>query len=825
MTSLRRAIVAAFVLTLLCVHTRVTAFTLDAQSNITYEYTGPVADQLHLASDILDRYLKRALARDVLTSDGPSVKFILSADATIWYQLPANKQSTINDIDAFTITVDDAARTITIHGSTVMSTCYGAYDFLENDIGITWLFPGELGTAIPDAKSYTIKAGSRRVAPDVTSRLYTGMRYGDTERRMAFRKAFDRDSPLYSQRHFFEAHDYHQTLKLHFLASPSHNMINIFRPDWSIEHPQVLPMLEDGTRYKPALTKEENKAEYQAWHPCYTNDLAVSRTIEMAKAAFDNGAMCYSLGINDGRRVQCQCKDCLAVGWPNSYYQYVTNVANAVKDDYPRRVLGVLVYGDVRAAAPDLKLPGNVLCMITGASKLSEWSKHADHLGRYGYFFGSGFFVPSFPLASMKHNAALFAEYGVRSFRAEAYPGWAFDGPKMYIQSRLLWNLHDDTDAALTRWCDAAFGEGGAAMKRFYLRWADRWAYLAEGAGKEAAPYCAMGKWRSTSAQFGICTPEDFKVSADAIAEARRKVKPGPQADRLTMVETYFERAQCQFDTYYTVQGLFADAGSGGGDLASLFDRVAANQKRVADLDQVIETTAAWTEGTSPNRDLEKYGTIEHEMHSGLLTATLALPESKRANVPDMLKPYVTGNLVTTPPNRIKVFESGGWYYAMPRTQYMFEPMKTTAEGSILHAETQGKNPIIEQGTQSGQYEKHWAFSLVSVLKALPQQRRLVRFDLEVTGLDGDLDVTFNNMWVPKPGDHLPVTVTIPVGNDGKTYKRTVIVEPTSPGSDQHESVINVRFGMLFTPDHDNSNCQIKATVQEIRIDAEGETQ
>lgn len=793
--------------------------TIGRDSNLIIERTGPAEAELQIAADLLENYLTAALGRDTLAGDGAPVTFRLEADAVIWYQLPEDKRTSLGAIDAFTVTVGDDG--VTIHGSTVLSACYGVYDFLENDLGVVWLFPGDLGTHVPNAASFTFKSGSRRVTPDVTSRLYTGLRFNDQDRKLNFRQTYDRDHPLFGQRHFFEGHDYHQSLKLHFLASPSHNMINIFPPAWSLEHPQVLPMLEDGTRYQPALSKEENKAEYQAWHPCYTDELTVTRTIEKAREAFAAGAMCYSLGINDGRRVQCQCSDCRAVGWPGSYYQYVTKVANAVKDTYPPHVLGVLVYGDVRNPEPDMKLPDNVICMISGASTLEQWSTHATHLGRYGYFFGVDFYIPSFALASMKHNAALFAKYGVRSFRAEVHPVWAFDAPKVYLQSRLLWDLHDDTDAALSRWCDAAFGDGGPAMKWYFLHWASKWDYLAQVRGQAVAPYCAMGRWRRAEAQFAMCTAEDFQFCADRIAEARREVKPGKQADRLTMFETYFERARYQFDTYNLVQGLFADAGSQQSDLVGLAQRVERNAARVDELDATIGAADVWRLGTSGDKKSEAgYSTIENEMFSGMLTAALSLPEARRGEAPAKFAPYFEGDMTTTPVKRIKTFDSGGWYWAMPRVQYMFEPLTASSDGHMHHAKHAGVNPVIETGTKSGQYEQHWSFSLVPMRPGEPGQRRLMKFDMEVTGEAGDLHIYFGNMWAGgEDGHHLPVTVSVSLDEPGVTHKRTIIVEPTEPESARHDATINVRFAMLFTPDHDGSTCEIKTQIHEIRID------
>jgi len=71
-------------------------------------------------------------------------------------------------------------------------------------------------------------------------------------------------------------------------------------------------------------------------------------------AAFDAGQLFFSLGINDGKRVQCQCERCVEVGWPHAYYDFVKAVADAVKDRYPPQMVGVLAYGDVGLPPRDL---------------------------------------------------------------------------------------------------------------------------------------------------------------------------------------------------------------------------------------------------------------------------------------------------------------------------------------------------------------------------------------------------------------------------------------------------------------------------------------
>jgi len=815
-----------FAVVLLCTATGVVrasdTLALDANTNIVIRRAGPPKDDLHLATDLLGRYLKIALRRDDLAAAGPSVDILVEADALVWSQLPVDRRQSLGDIDGYEITVDVPRRRVHIHGSTVMAAACGVMHFLEQHLGFTWLFPGELGTATPAESTFKLAAATVKARPDVTSRLYTGMRYADLTGMRTFRKQYSRDHPLHAERHFFEAHDYFKSLKLHFLASPSHNMIHIVTPEMARQQPEMAPMLEDGTRFEPTPKTQAGNGRFQAWHPCYTDSLTRAVTVEKAKAAFEGGAMCFSLGINDGRRVQCQCDDCRKLPWPMSYYDYVRHVAGAVRDHYPPHVIGLIVYGDVRYPPDDMRLPDNVLCMVSGGSKLGKWSKHADHLGRYGYFFGSGFYVPSFPLKAMRKNAGVFRDAGVRSFRAEIYPVWAFDAPKVYIQSKLLWDLDADVDALLARWCNAAFGAGGPAMKRFYLRWAREWDYLADRPGDgEPSPYCDMSLWRRSTAQFGRLSPQVFEETAAHLDEARSRVRPGRQADRLDMVATYFEWSRTLFETFHTLQEIFTGRASGRGSLGDVFDKLCDSRRRVEELERTIEANEQWSLGAGKQKDLQRYETIDHEMYSGLLTLLLELREKGRlreetvATLPPLLKQAAQAEMTVEPVRRIKVYDSGGWYWALPRTQHMFEPLTSKSQGNMLHVVKKPETPVIEEGTRAGQYEEHWSFNLVPYRAAKPK-RQLFRVEIDMQGRDGVLKLFLGNMWAGQPGDGLPVNAVV-VFKERETSERvSLVVEPLKPESERFGQNASMRFGMLFTPSDDAATFEATARIHEI---------
>ncbi|MBM4080573.1 MAG: DUF4838 domain-containing protein, partial [Planctomycetes bacterium] len=398
----------------------------------------------------LQKYLLAALRRAELEGAGEVVTFTLEARHALWHEVPPQELKDVQDIDAFEVEVGENA--VRISGPTMLAAGYGTGYFLEKHLGVTWVMPGELGVVLPARTSFRLKPGRERVKPAFVSRTYTGMLYPDPAYRLAFQKS-DAGRILQPERHYFTAHDYFKSLRLHLLTHASHNMFNIYPVEkYGATLPEIYP-IKNGKRFIPP--------DRNAWHPCYANpktlEIALAR---MAEAFEKQKTHCFSLGINDGLRVQCQCPDCTRSPWPTPYFDYVKKVAEQAKRYYPPHLIGVLAYGDVKFPLPDLVLPENVLVLVTG-SRLAAWQGHARHLGTYEYAYGSGFWVPNFPLKAMKVNALAYRQFGAKVYHAEVHPVWAFDAPKVFIQSRLLWDPDLDVEAALKTFCDAAFGAGG----------------------------------------------------------------------------------------------------------------------------------------------------------------------------------------------------------------------------------------------------------------------------------------------------------------------------------------------------------------------------
>jgi len=52
---------------------------------------------------------------------------------------------------------------------------------------------------------------------------------------------------------------------------------------------------------------------------------------------------------------------------------------------------------------------------------------------------------------------------------------------------------------------------------------------------------------------------------------------------------------------------------------------------------------------------------------------------------PPLLKQAAQAEMTVEPVRRMKVFDSGGWYWVLPRTQHTLEPLTPDSQGNMLH--------------------------------------------------------------------------------------------------------------------------------------------
>lgn len=797
----RALLPAALAVSFLCASGFAQPLVLDQKSDVRIVEYGAFGNTQGWSRDLLAKYLLRALDRTDLKGPGAPVTFVIESRAASWKDIPRDQIKAITDIDAFEIAVMPGKEgVVRITGATATAAGYGVMRFLEKQIGITWLFPGELGLALPEAKTFSLAAQKERIAPAFMSRVYTGFILNDPTLPA---KKYVYSGVVHEESVFYYVPDYFKSLMLRYIASPSHFMIYIFPPEMEKDHPEIFP-IKDGKRwFPPAKDSEAAKVgAREAWHPCYTNPTTLRIAIESARAAFDKGEYCFSLGINDGQRIQCQCDECRRIGFPRTYYQFVTKVAEAVKDYYPPRLIGVLSYGDVKTMPADMTLPENVLAVVTGG-RLGEWENRAKHLGTYEYDYGTGFWVPNFPLKALAVNARTYQRLGAKFFRAEVCPLWAFDGPKMFILNRLLWDPSLDVDALLKRYCDAAFGPGSPAMVRFYKRWATLRGNDPEYFG--IMPTLPMSLWRNSSGQFAQCTPEDYAFNAGCLAEAGRATLSDGQRQRLEMVQTFFDYSRVLFEMTQFCRKAYSPAPEEVGSLlAGIRQRADARQALIEKMRKHPE----WFLGTSDTLDSilgptwEGGGgwTLNNNTDSGIKTALLTLAEAGKAaalqaDLPDTLKLFAA-----LPERKAMVVHKRPTHPWYGEARYV--PMDVAVEGNQVTFKTTPTTQRIPDGADAGTWKQHYGLALFDTPPM--NGRKIFLVEMTLRGQKGSLTINTLNNGAADIGS-CPHAITEPFGDEVRDVTLRYVVEPVFPKSPwiTHQVVQDIH--LMWKPAGDDS--------------------
>ena len=444
------------------------------------------------------------------------------------------------DEDGFIITFPDS-RNIVIAGCSDYGVEFGVYEFLEQFLGIRWLFPGELGEHIPFHKELIITPRVIKQQPAYLSRLLSG--HGD----------FNRGK---GEQYWWARHN-----RMRGRVKFSHSLWQIFPPDlYGKSHPEYYPEI-NGKRLIPSPKSHIN------WQPCFSATGSVETAIEFINIFFEKNTSSYyerypsaysfSLGVNDILGY-CECAKCKEKdngklnqfgfkNHSNSYYEWCNAIIAGVRKKYPEKYFGCLAYFCV-ASPPDKKLDSRLIPYITEdrmqwvsperekASKklLEEWQSKASAIGWYDYIYGSQYHIPRIYFHKMGDYLKYGNSHKIKHFYAEAYPGTAWkEGPKLYVTLKLLWNPQQDVDELLDEWYDATVGKAAAPyLKTYFQLWEDFWTKKVPKSKwfnrKKHFTYLPF----DDSAYLDLLTEDDMTKCKKLLQEVLKRAKTAKQKQR-----------------------------------------------------------------------------------------------------------------------------------------------------------------------------------------------------------------------------------------------------------------------------------------------------
>ena len=370
------------------------------------------------------------------------------------------------DVEGFAIEFPSEG-VVEIVGGSPHGLEYGVTEFLERYVGVRWLFPSDLGIAVPKHNDIIITDTKRiEQKPAFIRRFMAGGSH---------RKAVQAQ---YCQWIVDCKGNFHERFNV------PHNMWRIITvKKYAATHPEFFPVY-DGKRYIP---DEDNQIR---WNHCYTAKGFVDAVVAEVK-----GKKMVSLCVNDGGH-HCECEECLKldgdaknyIGRPNRSRSYLM-FCNEVARRCPETLFGFDAYAEI-AEPPvggGIVLEKNLIPVLTYDSYQwmdpvrRERSQKLFHswreispggIGWYDYIYGHNYVFPRIYTHFLADNIRYLYANGTRYFQGEYYPeGSWLDCVKGYVVYKLLWDITLDTDAIIDDWCRSCVGDEAApVLKEFFRR-------------------------------------------------------------------------------------------------------------------------------------------------------------------------------------------------------------------------------------------------------------------------------------------------------------------------------------------------------------------
>lgn len=428
-------------------------------------------------------------------------------------------------------------------------TVNAIYTFLHDQLGVRWLWPGELGEDVPQRKRIVLEPFEFRYHPQIRARG----------------GAFNFSA--LSNKGYGRAHQWtrRQRLQLDSLRSEGGHAFGDWHERFHRTQPELFALQPDGTRGtfpSPRNVKlcQSNPAVWQQW----LKDVA-------AKLQKDPTRTEFNASPNDGwSSGHCVCENCRAWDHPRGeprmmhwkghrevrpalsdrHVTFANRLAELLKERYPDKDYRVMMlsYGHSRPAPIEARPADNVIMVsvanflgrtnlvdrgstwgTTHRDQLQAWGKLARHVmwrPNTGSPAGWQQGLPDLSVAQTARHLKFAADnHCIGIYIDSVWEHWATQGPQYYVMAQLIWDPAKDHQTVLTDYYARGFGPAAEHVRRYFETIEDaRMAYVKEhgyGAGVFNLP-------RFFNADLSQRSNEHLRKATSAVEDAadryRRRV-------------------------------------------------------------------------------------------------------------------------------------------------------------------------------------------------------------------------------------------------------------------------------------------------------------
>ncbi|HJN08196.1 MAG TPA: DUF4838 domain-containing protein [Pirellulaceae bacterium] len=371
-------------------------------------------------------------------------------------------------------------------------TASAVYTFLQDQLDVRWLWPGELGEDVPQRKRIAFEPFEFRYHPQIRARG----------------GAFNFSA--LSNKGYGRAHQWtrRQRLQLDSLRSEGGHAFGDWHERFHETKPKLFALQPDGTRGTHPSPKnvklcQSNPEVWKQWLADVEAKLKRDPTLTEFNASPNDG---WSSG-------HCVCENCRAWDHPDGeprlmhwhhhretrpalsdrHVAFANKLAERLKQRYPDKGYRVMMlcYGHSRPAPIKARPAENVIMVsvanffgrthlvdrgstwgTTHRDQLAAWGKLAHHVmwrPNTGSPAGWQQGLPDVSIAQTIENIQFAAEnHCVGIYIDSVWEHWATQGPQYYVMAQLFWNPSQDGQAVLDDYYRRVFGPAAANVREYF---------------------------------------------------------------------------------------------------------------------------------------------------------------------------------------------------------------------------------------------------------------------------------------------------------------------------------------------------------------------
>jgi hypothetical protein len=362
-------------------------------------------------------------------------------------------------------------------------TVNAVHTFLQDQLGVRWLWPGELGEDIVKQATLRFQPFTVRYHPRIRGRQFVFMVH-----------TLEKGSSGGDWTH-------HQRLQLDSLFMNPGHPFDEWWDHFHETHPKYFALKSDGTRStsdgRTVKLCKSNPAVWEEW----------MRDVESKMATYPD-RLTFGANANDGWTYgYCTCEKCRAwdapggaalipwghkKGTTHTYpamadrqINFANTLARKLRERFPGRddpLVSALAYGASRTSPVAAKPDANVI--VAGVwsfhnqpnekdrESFVQWSKIAPRLGWRPNLTSDAGWKAGFPNSAPRRvieDLRFAAKHGVVSLAIDLiFDSWANQGPHYYMLAQMTWNPDADGEAILTDYYQRAFGPAAKTMTGYW---------------------------------------------------------------------------------------------------------------------------------------------------------------------------------------------------------------------------------------------------------------------------------------------------------------------------------------------------------------------